>query len=114
MKLFVDDIRKAPKGWTPARTVTEAIRYLHQFPFEVVSLDHDIMTDCCHSVSWETFEPVAWHISLMRDRPRVMFHTSNPAGGARMASILMMPYTPANYPEDYEQEEAQDGTSSHG
>ena len=42
LKLFVDDIRPAPEGWQQARTVTDAIRFLHKFEVEEISLDHDI------------------------------------------------------------------------
>lgn len=103
MKLFVDDIRRCPDGWTPARTVTEAIRILATMPIDVVSLDHDI---CCqpdtgenHS-SWETFEPVARYIALMPEnqKPKVEIHTANPGAGEKMAEILGVKYL---WPEEY-------------
>ena len=54
MKLFVDDIRKLPdESWSLARTVSEAIRAINMFDFEVISLDHDI------EGSKETFDTVA-------------------------------------------------------
>lgn len=95
MKLFVDDIRECPKGWTLARTVTEAIRILAQFDVDEVSLDHDI----CHKdnlppgvyqplACGETFEAVAWYIRLMPNRPKVGFHTANPIGEKKMREIL--------------------------
>lgn len=37
IKLFVDDLRACPKGWVPARTVTEAIRILATQSVEEVS-----------------------------------------------------------------------------
>lgn len=46
IKLFVDDLRPCPEGWTLARTITEAIRILATQYVTEVSLDHDIM----HSV----------------------------------------------------------------
>ena len=42
MKLWIDDIRKAPEGWHTARTVTEAIALLDENNVSEVSLDHDI------------------------------------------------------------------------
>lgn len=42
MKLWVDDIRNAPEGWTRAYSITEAIRILDTIYIEEVSLDYDI------------------------------------------------------------------------
>lgn len=44
MKLFVDDIRKAPKGWVLARSITEAIDFLYLYSTKVkeISFDYDI------------------------------------------------------------------------
>lgn len=107
MRLWIDDLRDAPKGWTLAKSVTEAIRILDTQPVLEVSLDHDI----CHvlpqderppadildktSVLFqpisctETFEPVARFIA---NDPgtivRVHIHTSNPAGADRMVEII--------------------------
>lgn len=110
LKLFVDDLRECPVGWQVARTVTDAIRILAQWDVEEVSLDHDIM-DHFDKASKETFEPVARFIALLHDYrkshgleavPKVRIHTSNPAGGLRMARILGIEYhnemfDPRNY-----------------
>ena len=101
IKLYVDDIRPCPDGWVLARTITEAIRILALQDVSVCSLDHDI----CHAIlpgddhgsniyqpvcCPETYEAVAWYISLMpkERRPKVKFHTANPAGRAKMQKIL--------------------------
>ena len=43
MKLFIDDIRKAPDdSWNVVRTVTGAIRALATMEVDIISLDHDI------------------------------------------------------------------------
>lgn len=112
MKLWVDDIRKAPEGWTHAKTVTDAIRLIHNNPIEEISLDHDISHDimldngnvvCRPYPCGETFEPVARFIAIlynpylpvddMRDgRPgkiKINIHTANPAGAERIKNILM-------------------------
>lgn len=102
MKLWVDDIRKAPDGWTHAKTVTEAIRLLDNNIVEEVSLDHDISHDimldngnvvCRPYPCGETFEPVARFIkSIYPPNPcqsiRINIHTANPAGAERMKNIL--------------------------
>lgn len=107
MKLFVDDIRREPKGWHRARTVTEAIRILSMEIVDEVSLDHDIscftpIMGCTHS-SEETFEAVAWYISIMKDPPKVRIHTSNFEAGRQMAEVLDIPYNNYLYDEkDYD------------
>ena len=107
MKLWVDDIRPAPEGWTRARSVTEAIRILATMAVEEVSLDHDIsmkvmvgdeeagFSEPRPFRSNETFEPVAWFIrELARERPSgwypemVTLHTANSNGADKMKAIL--------------------------
>jgi len=99
IRLFVDDIRKAPVGWHRARTVTEAIRILATMDVSECSLDHDISHEMQIKGYYrpypcgETFEPVAWYLSLMyacrRDFGiKVTIHSANPAGAEKMASIM--------------------------
>lgn len=88
MKLFVDDIRACPFGWTQACTVSEAIRILATQKVDHVSLDHDIAFQGRHGIELETYEGVAWYIALMYKPPRVTIHTGNGVAGARMAAIL--------------------------
>jgi hypothetical protein len=42
MKLWLDDRRPAPSGWTRAYTVAQAQRYLATGEVEEASLDHDL------------------------------------------------------------------------
>lgn len=99
MKLYIDDIRKAPDdSWHLARTVEAAISAIDTFDFEVISLDHDIS----HQVSVgessrphpcsETFTSVAYFIKEkyrgIDSKPKIMIHTANPAGAVRIARIL--------------------------
>lgn len=98
MRLYVDDLRKEPKGWTRAKTVTEAIRILATQEVTEVSIDHDIS----HRINMdsiarpfpcgETFEPVVWFLREMAHNGRkiatVTLHTANPIGAKKMAEIL--------------------------
>lgn len=74
-KLWIDDIRDAPdKSWTVVRTVTEAIRMIAKFRWDVISLDHDISHyEKVGKEGWEdvdqevracgeTFQPVAYFL----------------------------------------------------
>lgn len=107
MKLWVDDIRKEPEGWTRARSVTEAIRILDTMPVFEVSLDYDISMKVSVGTeeagyseprpfrSNETFEPVARFISARYrhegepDDIKITLHTANPVGAERMKEILI-------------------------
>lgn len=42
VKLWLDDIRDEPKGWTRAYTASQAIKILEEEQVEFVSLDHDL------------------------------------------------------------------------
>ena len=41
MKLYLDDIREAPKGWTLIRTAEDCIKFLETNVVSIISLDHD-------------------------------------------------------------------------
>lgn len=107
IKLFVDDIRKEPKGWHKVRTITEAIRILATVDVEIISLDHDIEVYCkkCYVQMFasETYEPIARYIALMNPRPEVQFHTSNHWRFRNMCGILGQPIEGSYkfYPKDF-------------
>lgn len=98
MKLWIDDIRNAPsEDWLVAKTVIQAIRAIHQFKFDEISLDHDIS----HQVivgklsrpypCEECFCAVAYYIcelSWNGDPPKITIHTSNPSAAKEMKEIL--------------------------
>lgn len=101
MKLYVDDLRRCPEGWTLARTNTEAIRLLAMGYVIEISIDHDICTPFSGDISksvrrrlmigQETFKPVVYYIAAMNKefRPgKINFHTANPVGAKEMMKIL--------------------------
>lgn len=103
MKLWVDDIRKAPDdSWTVARTVTSAINGIEFFrnSIEEISLDHDISYQLeLNGVSRpypspETFKPVAMYLSMFHQAVgagflgNITIHSANPLGSLEMKNIL--------------------------
>ena len=42
MKVYLDDQRKAPKGWWQVKTAFGAISYLKSMQVTEISLDHDL------------------------------------------------------------------------
>lgn len=108
MKLFVDDLRPAPDGWTLANTIIGAITAIKQFDPEVISLDHDI---CHHIITVflnngnksdqrqpdmvacaENFTAVAEYLVVkykgQKHKPKIFIHTMNPVGAEKLKGIL--------------------------
>lgn len=82
MKLFVDDERNAPKGYTVVRTNLSAIRALRQFDFDEISLDHDD--------GGEGFIITAYFIveKYKEKKPVIILHTANPIAREEMFRLF--------------------------
>ena len=100
MKLYIDDIRTEPEGWTVARTINAAINAIINFHPEEISLDHDISHEArmangyllVHSCD-ECFCAVAkFMVEFYRGKeekfPKVTIHTGNPGGAEKLEKIL--------------------------
>lgn len=86
IKLWLDDCRPAPTGWTLATTVAEAIALLRTGRVTHVSLDY-------HLTGREKGHQVATFIkeeAFAGRLPRLVWttHTSDPDGAAHMREIL--------------------------
>ena len=88
MRLFVDDIRIAPRGWDYAYSVRGAIEYIKQFynKIEVISLDHDAgdygPPDYIKILDW------AEEHYGSNFKPAIRLHSANPVGVANMRRII--------------------------
>lgn len=86
MKIFLDDERKPPPGWTLATDVDEAIHALQSEYVEEISLDHDL------GAGETGYDALLWieeQAALNGYQPPVIhIHTDNPAGRKRMESAL--------------------------
>lgn len=85
MKLYLDDERACPEGWTLAKTAEEAIFLLETEKVEEISLDHDL-GDTDHDPEWTGYtvllhieSKVVWDDTY--HAPRIKIHTAN--SGAR-------------------------------
>ncbi|OJT25987.1 hypothetical protein BO221_09125 [Archangium sp. Cb G35] len=90
MKLWLDDLRVPPEGWTWAKTIEEAKRLLQEHTVEEMSLDHDLGED-----TGDGSELVRWmaeHQRWPRTRPRV--HSMNPVGRTYMQGVIDRYWTP--------------------
>jgi hypothetical protein len=88
IRLWLDDVRLAPEGWTHVRSVNEAIAILRERAGEVaeMSLDHDLGDfaedggDGVRLVLWMAEHDV-WP-------PVVRVHSMNPVGRANMEALI--------------------------
>lgn len=100
MRLWHDDIRPAPEGWTWARTNREAQHLLLNEEIEECSLDHDLGMEevdpamegalylAGHSPDGTGLDLVRWMIENDRVPPKVSIHSWNFDGARRMFKTL--------------------------
>lgn len=104
MKLFVDDIRDAPKGWTLARTISESLELIRRYGGDLthVSLDHDISIPVVVGEvqrpypSPDTFKVVAYYLQEVMTRTDgnvsediiLTTHSANPLGRKAIVDIF--------------------------
>lgn len=101
MKLYIDDIRKAPdETWNLCKTAVSAIRAIAFFGDEItdISLDHDISHQVTIGTGLErpfpceeTYQSVAYFIGAYykgKPGPNVHIHTSNKQGAEAMDHAL--------------------------
>lgn len=96
MKLWIDDIRPAPEGYTHIRTANCAMKYISMHPndIEIVSLDHDagdfggVANGGDYIEILKELERLT-HIRGM-DFSNIKFrlHSANPVGVANMRAII--------------------------
>jgi hypothetical protein len=83
MKVFLDDERAAPEGWTPVRWPEEAIALLETGEVEAISLDHDLGDD-----RRTGYDVLLWIEEAVATRgfapPQITVHSANPAARQRM------------------------------
>lgn len=84
MKLYLDDIRTAPEGWTRVYWPDEAIALLQQGNVTDISLDHDLGDDSRGT----GYDVVKWIEEAVITRgfvpPQIIIHSANPVGRDRM------------------------------
>jgi hypothetical protein len=104
VKLFVDDFRECPPGWTVARTSGAAVRALFTGNVDEVSLDYDVRrcsNKRCRESKDDSFVAVYHYLLIMKQRPHIRIHTGNTERGQAWAEMFGIRwegiYDPANY-----------------
>ena len=88
MRLYLDDVRPTPDGWTRAYSVNEAITMVVSGKrWEAVSLDHDL-GDYADD-GGDAIKFVDWMVETQTFPSIVYLHTSNPVGRDNMKRSLI-------------------------
>ena len=89
MKIYLDDEREAPKGWTRIKKSLTAIILLESGIVDEISLDHDLGDDRrgtgYNVLLWIENEIVMNNAFKL---PRITIHTANPPARERMLAAL--------------------------
>jgi hypothetical protein len=84
-KLWLDDIRTPPDGWTWVKTASDAIAALERGNVVEISLDHDLGDDVAYGTGYDV---VCWIEEAVVTRyflpPNMAVHSANCVGVARM------------------------------
>jgi hypothetical protein len=83
MKLYLDDIRTPPVGWTLCRWPNDVIEYLKTMKVEEISLDHDLGDD--RITGYDVLTWIEREVYLNNYKPPIMkVHSANPVARERM------------------------------
>jgi hypothetical protein len=84
MKLFLDDERNPPEGWTHVRSPKDAIDILKTGSVDEISLDHDLGDD----VRGTGYDVILWIEEAVAtqdfDPPKIIVHSANPSARQKM------------------------------
>lgn len=87
MKLYLDDERTPPEGWTLVRWPAEAIERMDAGGVTEISLDHDLANVDSGGKERTGYDVLLWLEQRAfegGDVPRIHIHTANPVARQRM------------------------------
>ena len=90
MKVWLDDVRPAPPGWTWVKTAPAGIELLARGDVTELSLDHDLGDDD----QGTGYDVLVWmEEACARDAwsgpaPTIHIHSANPVGRSRMLAAI--------------------------
>lgn len=89
MRVYLDDEREAPAGWTRVRTAAEAIALLQRGGVTKLSLDHDLGDEAANGTGYDV---LLWLEKEVLTRgyvlPAVTVHSANPVARSRMELVV--------------------------
>ncbi len=84
MKVFLDDVREAPKGWKRVFWPQDAIALLMTGSVDEISLDHDLGND----KRGTGYDVITWMEQAVIERglipPKINIHSANPVARRHM------------------------------
>ena len=84
LKLYLDDERETPEGWTRVYWPDEAIEYLKQGNVEEISLDHDLGDDS-RGTGYDVLLWIEEQVMINNFKPpKIKIHTANSSARERM------------------------------
>jgi hypothetical protein len=92
MKLYLDDLRPTPEGWTQAYTAPEAIKILETGQVVVLSLDHDLgepeseVGTGYTVITWLEEKAAFGEWAVVPEK--IVVHSANPVGIAKMNAAI--------------------------
>lgn len=91
MNLYLDDLRKAPEGWTLVRNYRDCIFALGTQNWETVSLDYSL------GERWTGLDVLQWIVRNGRYPDRINIHSGDMYGRSAMADYIRTNF-PLGYP----------------
>lgn len=94
MKVYLDDVRKAPEGWVLLKTPQEVKEYLKTNKVSVLSLDHDLGDDDRIGTGYDilTWIEEMLYLDIVEDKipygiPLLLVHSANPVARDKMVPL---------------------------
>lgn len=88
MRVFLDDERQTPDGWTRVYWPDEAIALLQTGKVTEISLDHDLGDDE-RGTGYDVLEWIEAEVVLNAFKPpKIKIHSANPPARARMSAAV--------------------------
>lgn len=89
MKLWVDDIRKAPDGWIKTKSAWAAIEILSSGVVVELSLDHDLGNELEVGTGYKVLTWIEERVALEGFVPPIIkIHTSNVSAKGKMGQAV--------------------------
>ena len=88
LKLYLDDERETPEGWTRVYWPDEAIEYLKQGNVKEISLDHDLGDDR-RGTGYEVLLWIEEQVITNNFKPpKIRIHTANSSAREKMEAAV--------------------------
>jgi hypothetical protein len=89
IRIWLDDVRDAPDGWTRAYTAHEAIALLEAGGVVEISLDHDLGDDERHGTGYTVACWIEERVAIGGfEPPTIRIHSANAVGRQRMQRAI--------------------------